>query len=182
MSRLHAAEIDCLLSRSLGDQTLYLGAGARAAYSIRLPGRWLGVFARDEFPDRKKEIRPFALVLNTDSHSKPGKHWLAVVGPRERPIELVALFGLSPSYYNLAYLTPTYSLMQLQSSFSASCVHYCIYILYMRSQKYLSYNKHLFYDIIYMLMRLHVPDNHIKNFSEKLQRTYRMINPCNHTG
>ena len=182
MSGLHAAKIDCLLGRTLCDQSLYLGPGARAAHSTRLPVRWLGVFARNELPDLTKEIRPFALVLNTDPRSKPGQHWLAHFGPKDGPIELFDLFGLSSYYYRLEYLRRTHSLIQLQSLFSAFCGHYCIYFLYMRSHKRSLFNKHTLYNIVQMLMRLPVPDNYIKNFIDNLQRTYRIIYPCNRTG
>ena len=62
MSILYATEIDCLLSRTLGDEPPYMGKSVR----------WLGVIDRDELPDVKMERRPFALVLNTDLRSKPG--------------------------------------------------------------------------------------------------------------
>ena len=72
MNGLHAAEIDCLLRRTLSDVSPYMGS------SVRL----LGVYARDERPDVNKERRLFALVLNTDPRSKPGQHWLALFGPK----------------------------------------------------------------------------------------------------
>ena len=60
MSALHAAEIDCLLRRTLSDVHPYLDSAVQ----------WLGVFARDELPDINKERRPCALVLNIYPRSK----------------------------------------------------------------------------------------------------------------
>ena len=181
MSGLHAAEIDCLLSRTIGDQSVYMGAGARATHSTRLPVLCLGVYARDELPDLKKESWPFALILNTDTRSKPGKHWLVVFGPSKEQIELFDSFGLSPYNYRLAYHRPTHSLIQIQSSFYAlrSLLYF---FLYFRTNNRLLTSNPLFHDIIQNLMRLPIPDNYIKNFIEILQRTYRSINPCNRTG
>ena len=170
MSGLHAAEIDCLLRRTLrSDVTPYMGSLVR----------WLGVFARDELPDVNKERRPFALVLNTDPRSQPGQHWLALFSPKEGPIEIFDSFGLPPSSYGLANLLPTYSLIQLQSFFSALCGHYCIFFLNQRSNSHGLINHNSFYQIIDSLKNTHIPDNFVKKYVETLQRTYRIIKPCN---
>ena len=169
MSGLHAAEIDCLLRRTLSDVHPYMGSSVR----------WLGVFARDELPNLNKERRPFALVLNTDPSSKPGQHWLALFGPKEGPIEIFDSFGLHTSSYGLAYLLPTYSLIQLQSSFSALCGHYCIFFLNQRSNSHVLINHNSFYRIIDFLRKTHIPDNFVNKYVETLQRTYRIIKPCN---
>jgi len=181
---LHAGEIDCLLSRALtDDQHPSLDRDTRASSMIRLHGiRWLGVFARDELPDVRKEQRPFALVLNTDPRSKPGQHWLALFGPPDGPIELFDSFGLAPSVYNLAHLSPTHSRIQFQSSNSAYCGHYCIYFLYHRSHSRCTIELGTFTGIVEWLRKMHVPDHWVHRYVETLQRTYRVINPCNRTG
>ena len=167
MSGLHGAEIDCLLSRALGNAPSYMGNAVR----------WLGVFARDELPDLKKERRPFALVLNTDPRSKPGQHWLALYGPKQGPIELFDSFGLPPRSYGLANFSLTYSRIQLQSSFSAVCGHYAIYFICNRSSK-----QNSFYSIIDSLRKHYVPDNYVYRFIQTLQQTYRILSPCNQKG
>ena len=85
-SRLHAGEIECLVS-SIVDNI-----------------RWLGVFALHELPDLNREIRPWCLILNTDAKDKPGTHWLALYAPSARSIELFDSFGFSPSMYSLDFL------------------------------------------------------------------------------
>lgn len=167
MNGLHAAEIDCLLRRAL----------ARAPFV-----RWLGVFARDELPDLKQERRPFALVLNTDPRSKPGQHWLAIFASLNGPIELFDSFGLSPSSYGLAYLSPTHSRIQLQSPFSAYCGHYCIYFIYKRSNSRSAIDLNSFHGIVDSLKLMQVSDDYVKTFVNDLQLAYRILKPCNRTG
>ena len=172
MNGLHADEIDCLLSRALDKAPFYMGNAVR----------WLGVFARDELPNVKKERRPFALILNTDPRSKPGQHWLALYGPKDGPIELFDSFGLHPRSYGLAHLSLTFSCIQLQSSFSAVCGHYCIYFLYIRSNSVSSSNQTTFHAIIDSLRKHPVPDHFVYRYIQSLQRTYRILNPCNRKG
>ena len=68
-SGLHAGEIDCLVSR-LVDEV-----------------RWLGIFARDVLPDVIREIRPWVVILNTDTKNQLGTHWLAFYAPLSSGIE-----------------------------------------------------------------------------------------------
>ena len=162
---LHSGEIDCLVSRIIS--------------SIPLGGRrlrWLGVFARDELPDLPMEKRPFALVINTDPHDKPGQHWLAIYAPIEGPYELFDSFGLAPSFYALDFVGPTHSLYSLQSYSSSLCGHYCIYFIYLRSRE------HSFQNIIEYLHRVLCPDRYILEYVHKLRECYLTLNPCHRTG
>jgi len=130
---LHAGEIDCLGSRMLAhDGTV----------------RWLGVFARDELPDLSRVPRPFALVLNTDPHDKPGQHWLAIYGPRNGRLELFDSFGMPAAYYKLDTLDLHYHNVAYQSLDSALCGHYCLFFIYLRS------HNHSF-DSVGQVLRLH---------------------------
>ena len=138
MSGLHAAEIDCLLKRTIGDVHPYMGSSVQ----------WLGVFARDELPNLNQERRPFALVLNTESRSKPGQHRLALFGLKDRPIGIFDSFGLHFSSYGLAYLLPTFSSIKLQFAFSALCGHYCIFFINQRFNNHVSLKLNTFYRII----------------------------------
>ena len=109
MNGLHAAEIDCLLRLTLSEVSPYMGSSVR----------WLGVFARDELPDVNKERRPFALVLNTDSRSKPGQHWLALFGPKKGPLK----FLIHSAYILLATAYHTFYLLTLSFSFNLLSLH-----------------------------------------------------------
>ena len=152
MNGLHAAKINCLLIRTLSDVSPYMGSSVR----------WLGVFARNKLPDVNKQRRPFALVLNTDPWSKPRQHWLALFGPKEGPIEIFDSFGLNPFSYGLSYFVPTYSLIQLQSSFFALCGHYCIFFLNQRSNSHVLITINSFNRIIDFLRKTHILDNYVK--------------------
>ena len=185
---LHAGEIDCLLSRVLGnDLQRYLGAATPTTLRIRLRGvRWLGVFARDQLPkDLQQQTRPWALVLNTDPSNKPGQHWLALFGPRDGGrIELFDSFGLEPKKYKLDSLAPLHTRIQFQFASSAVCGHYCIYFLYHRSHASSSFTEHLcsFDSIVECLRKAIDPDNWVERNVHHLQLAYRTLNPCNRTG
>jgi hypothetical protein len=173
---LYGGEIDCLITRFLGDLTPYFGKAASAQLMTRTPGvRWLGVFARDELPDLANERRPFALVLNTDPHDAPGEHWLAIYAPTDGPLELFDSFGLPPSAYGLDSLAPRHSRRPFQSYSSSLCGKYCIYFLYMRI------HMHSFDQIISWLSRMHSPDQWVHNYVGQLHQTYRVVNPCQRT-
>jgi len=44
----------------------------------RCRGTFLGVYPRDRLPDRLPATRPLLMVCNTDTHEKPGSHWIAI--------------------------------------------------------------------------------------------------------
>ena len=158
MSGLHTNEIECLASRV-----------------CLSPVNWIGVFPRDKLPNLTNLPRPFALVFNTDPHDKPGKHWLAIFGPRDGPLELFDSFGMPPSYYGLSLLF-IYSHSSFQSLSSYLCGNYTIYFICCRSRN-ISFNK-----IASFLKSISNPDSHIKSFVFALQKAYRSLNPCNRTG
>ena len=105
----HAGEIDCMASRLLVDV------------------RWLGVFARDELPDLRRESRPWCLILNTDPKALPGTHCLALYGPDAGHIELFDSFGLPPINYKVDTLDPLHLSVSLQSPSFSVCGHYCLF-------------------------------------------------------
>ena len=100
-SRLHAGEIECLVSRLVNGV------------------RWIGIFARDELPDVTREKRPWCLILNTDLRDLPRTHWLALYAPQSGRIEIFDSFCISPSMYGLDSLHPLHLLYSLQSPSSS---------------------------------------------------------------
>lgn len=102
-SSLHAGKIDCSESRMLAhDGTMH----------------WLGVFARDQLPDLNRIPRPFALVLNTDPHDKPGQHWLGIFCPSKRRQQLFDSFVIflgrqQTRYFYLKNYTVAYQSLNL---------------------------------------------------------------------
>ena len=167
MSGLHSGEIECLARRMLCNVT---PNDSTKWYSLS-PIRWLGVFARDELPDLRHMQRPFALVVNTDPHDKPGQHWLAIYGPSDKPLKFFDSFGMLPSNYGF-YTSFGYSCISLHSFSSALCGNYTIYFIFYRSRS-VSFNK-----IISFLKSCSNSNLHVKTYVLSLQKAYRTINPC----
>ena len=157
-SKLHAGEIECLVSRLVDNV------------------RWLEVFARNELPDLNREIRPWCLILNSDPKDQPGTHWLALYASSARSIELFNLFGFSPSMYSLDLLDPLHSFYSLQSPSISVYGHYCIVYIYLHSYNY------SLYDIIDMLTDISNRDEWLKQYIYNMQIRLRILNLCHRTG
>lgn len=139
--------------------------------------RWLGVFALNELPDLEHELRPFALVLNTDPRYKPGTHWLAIFAPRDGCNELFDSFGLPSNFYGLNVYNLLANSTTFQSNLSAVCGHYCIFFIYLRARNYSN-------AAIISLLKTQLPkvDTYVLKSVYQLQSQYRLINPCNNKG
>ena len=155
---LHAGEIECLVSR------LLLGV------------RWLGVFARDELPDLKRERRPWCLILNSDPKDQPGTHWLAFYAAIAGPIELFDSFGFSPINYSLDSLNLLHLGYPLQSPSTSVCGHYCIVYIYLRFRN-ISLSE--FYHLLWNISNR---DSWVKRYIHNLQNLFRLFKPCHPTG
>ena len=155
---LYAVKINCLVSR------LLVGV------------RWVGVFARDELPDVKHEVRPWCLILITDPKDKPGIHWFALYATRDGPIERFDSFGLPPSTYSLDSLDPSHLLYSFQSLSSSVCGHYCIVYLYLRSSNKTQSQ------IFHLLLNISNRDVWVKRYNHNLQNLFRILKPCHHNG
>ena len=125
--------------------------------------RWLGVIARDELPDFICEIRPWCLILNTDSNDQPGIHWLALYAPLSNGIELFDLFGYFSSMYSLNFLDHLHSSYSIQSPRTSVCGHYCIVYIYLRS------NNYSLSDIVDLLTTIASRDLWIKQYIYNMQ-------------
>ena len=134
------------------------------------------MFARDKIPDLANHHRPFALVVNTDPHDKPGQHWLAIFASTLGPYELFDSFGMPPSFYHLDFLEPTHSLNSIQSYSSSFCGQYCIYFLYLRSRN------HSFQEIVSWLNKVYSPDKYVHDYVNSLHSKYVVLNPCHRIG
>ncbi len=95
----------------------------------------LGVFAADQLPISIPTY-PCGFIVNTDSSSQPGQHWLAVF-IRDNIVECFDSYGQPPGAYNPLFsrwiqrhartvrVNPT----RLQSDTSNVCGLYCVYFL-----------------------------------------------------
>lgn len=87
------------------------------------------VISSDQIPQKpKKKI----YVVNSDSSSDPGSHWLAVDYTGKKPMFFDS-FGNPPSYYNFPKMN--HSPLILQSPSAETCGIYVIYYIYSRANK-----------------------------------------------
>lgn len=104
-------------------------------------GLFCGVYARDRVPVQPPRY-PCCFILNTDSASKEGEHWLAIFYDQDGNAEFFDSYGQHPSQYRLeSYLEQTsrgwtYNKKQLQHYFSIYCGHYCCLFLMFRCNNY----------------------------------------------
>ena len=93
------------------------------------------VFAADQLPT--KEF-PGAYIVNTNTSSQPGQHWVAFF-TTEESTECFDSFGENPSAYSkyiAEWLKGDFQVVQcetLQSRDSTVCGQYCIYFIIFRS-------------------------------------------------
>ena len=107
--------------------------------SKRIGHQFLGVFSIDRLPARLPPRRPLLLVCNTDTHDKPGEHWVALYIDRHG--EFFDSFGQPPHQIFKRYLEKycnsfVYSSRQLQSSISQYCGHYTVFYCLVKTLKY----------------------------------------------
>jgi hypothetical protein len=90
-----------------------------------------GVFAADEIPGVMQ--LPAAYVVNTDTASEPGTHWIAFCHHSPHTLEYFDSFGRQLSSYGI-HVAPrvVQQSLQLQSDFSTVCGQYCMFFLLRR--------------------------------------------------
>jgi hypothetical protein len=94
-----------------------------------------GVFACDQLDS--VQSRQFAIVVNSDDSEHRGTHWLAIVKENGCNIEFFDSFSMPISFYSpyikkfLSKFSKTIqcSKPQLQSAFSTTCGHFCLYYI-----------------------------------------------------
>ena len=80
---------------------------------------------------------PSSCVINTDSSTEEGTHWVAIFAPNIRQIFYFDSLGKVPNYNILKYLSTsinvTRNVKRFQSIFSNLCGQYCICFIYFMS-------------------------------------------------
>jgi hypothetical protein len=99
---------------------------------------FLGVFACDRLPRVLPHNEPTLMICNTDPHTQPGKHWIAVYFDNSYG-EYFDSFGRQPEKPFLQYLNShcrnwIFNETKLQSIISAFCGHYCVYYCLLRAR------------------------------------------------
>ena len=95
------------------------------------------VVARNQLPKSPMQHRPFGFIINTDTSSMPGQHWVASYLPErfDQTAEYFDSFGLPPqsqdiiSFFSLNSNSADYSKASLQSETTSTCGYWSIYYL-----------------------------------------------------
>lgn len=93
------------------------------------------VCAVDQLPSSTLSSLQRIFIVNTDPHDLPGKHWVCFYLPRVGPIEFFDSLGHPPRHYSPLLEKFIYSHAEefiyintpLQSKFSVTCGHFCLY-------------------------------------------------------
>ncbi len=95
----------------------------------------LGVFPCDRVPSGIKRV-PCCIIVNTDPHDKPGRHWILLYLPTEGVCELFDSYGREPEGRVAALLKPysvvSWNRRQVQSVLSSVCGAHCLYVAHHR--------------------------------------------------
>lgn len=97
----------------------------------------IGVYAADGLPKIKQ--LPCGLIVNTDPHQLPGKHWIAFYITKNGVLECFDSYGRSPSVYSSyieRYMKTFDKILvntkQLQGLNTRVCGHYSLFYLMCR--------------------------------------------------
>jgi hypothetical protein len=99
---------------------------------------FIGVFEADMLPMRVKY--PFAFIVNTDTSSKSGVHWVAIFVDKFGNGEYFDSFGLRPwvnfhiNFLNRNAKNWRYNNISLQNIYSSACGHYCCVYLALKAR------------------------------------------------
>jgi hypothetical protein len=92
-----------------------------------------GVYAADTLIEVKTNRPPYCCVVNSDKHSEPGTHWMAIFVPSEHKVEFFDSFAEHPNASIEKFLDSfryrTTNHIKVQLSFDTSCAAHVIYFL-----------------------------------------------------
>ena len=102
---------------------------------------FLGVFASDQLTETIERY-PFLLIVNADTSSQPGSHWLAMYFSSESSGEFYDSYGNNVDYYSKDIVRFTekharnvlFNSQQVQSNYSTVCGQHCLFYLIHRSR------------------------------------------------
>ena len=102
----------------------------------------IGVYASNDIPKKKYPL-PYGLIVNTDPHHPPGKHWVAFYIDERGLLETFDSYGIPPSLYSplmerfMNYFEEQLiKTKRLRGSETRVCGQYCILYLMWRCKGY----------------------------------------------
>ena len=116
---MNSAQIRNVLYEALGSSTMYE----------------TNMYACDQL--NYIESNQFAVVVNSDDSKHEGMHWLAIYKDRNSSVEFFDSFSLPLEFYSPSIRSflndfgtyATCNKRQIQSNFSVTCGHFCLYYL-----------------------------------------------------
>ncbi len=100
----------------------------------------VGVYAADRLPSGRRQNRPCAYVVNTDTSDGPGEHWICLFFSKIEPPEYFDSYGRIPSVAIEAFLGETTVYLRnncvIQSPLSTACGQHVIHYILNRCRGY----------------------------------------------
>jgi hypothetical protein len=110
---------------------------------------YYGIYPIDQLP--KIEKFPSCLIMNNQTSTQEGQHWVAIYFNKKGKCEFFDSFGESPSYYGITKYLEKYSKSIkfndkiIQSNLSPYCGLYCVFFLIFKLKgRSMNYFKNLF--------------------------------------
>lgn len=98
---------------------------------------YVGTFPCDRIPGLKKRGKRYAMVVNTDRHTKKGSHWIVIYSSgKKNDVNYFCSYGGEPFNKYIYDFLPnlfTHSGRRVQALFSANCGQHCIYFISKRA-------------------------------------------------
>lgn len=108
---------------------------------LEVRGKVIGIFPADRIP-KKLPTEPYGLIVNTDPHYLPGKHWIAFYVEHGK-VEAFDSYGNTPSRYSSyikqfmqRFTRVESNTKELQSLNTSVCGQYCLFYLMCRCRGY----------------------------------------------
>jgi hypothetical protein len=101
--------------------------------------QFMGVYPADFFI-KSIPFYPAAIIINTEGHDHPGRHWVAIYLSENGHCDFFDSYGHPPQYYHEAWLhwikyystSWRYNRLCVQPSYSMACGLHCLFFLYHR--------------------------------------------------
>ena len=132
---------------------------------------FVGVFSRDDLPERVCARRRSAFVINTDKKTGPGEHWVSVFFNGKGSGEYFDSFGAPPLHKNITTFlskncrTYKHNSRMIQGMLSQSCGLFVVYFI-MRKSRGFSLQRLL---KPFSIFNPYINDSRVRNIVQRLR-------------